>query len=193
VSSCFRASRFVPLSTTDCVYQQQRQRQQQRGRTRHGTAKTRYRRVPGEDHSKLAGLSCSIVGASIKPSYITEQHLLGGTKTHVVSSIRQDPTTWHFVPGLGWPPTTRTQAAAMSEVGKPQGHLARWAWVVVFDAAGLAVWNWSFDGSAPCLEDGKRHPGQLWHDCASEFLDAAVVKQLESEWIARWPMAGGDC
>ncbi|UKZ70302.1 uncharacterized protein TrAtP1_011290 [Trichoderma atroviride] len=134
-SSCLRASRFVPLSTADCVCQQQ---QQQRRRTRHGTAKTRYRIVPGEDHSKLAGLSCSIVDASIKSSYITEQHLLGGTKTHVVS-IRQDPTTWHFVPGLGWPPATRTQAATMSEVGKPQGHLARWAWVVVFDAAGLAV------------------------------------------------------
>lgn len=86
---------------------------------------------------KLAGLFWSIVDVSIKSSYITEQHLLGGTKH--ARCIRQDPTTWLFVPGLGWPPATRTQVAAMSEVGKPQGHLALWAWVVVLDAAGLAV------------------------------------------------------
>lgn len=45
------------------------------------------------------------------------------------------------MPGFGWPPATRTQVAAMSEVGKPQGHLTHWVWVDLADAAGLAVWK----------------------------------------------------
>ncbi|PTB68005.1 hypothetical protein BBK36DRAFT_1207513 [Trichoderma citrinoviride] len=60
--------------------------------------------------------------------------------------------------GFGWPPATRTQVAAMSEVGKPQDHLAHWARVDMFDAAGLAVWKSCLELLLPVRKKGKREP-----------------------------------
>lgn len=46
----------------------------------------------------------------------------------------------------------------MSEVGKPKDHLARWARVDMFDAAGLAVWKSCLELLLPVWKKEKRGP-----------------------------------